>query len=633
MGPGSWVVHGQRIAFRTESAAIQYPSADTIFREAFTATPVGSIDTSSLITDLPNLAFSRVAAEPAVRLFLKEDGVAGAFGVVADGRFHPMDRDRDQIIAGDRWYPIVIEELKTARLAAEQLGAVGAPLRISAIVALRRQVERPYRVIDEVGSQQLIAGPLPHEPAEIVGLEASLYPYQVQGVHFLRLISHQRIGCILADEMGLGKTLQVIAVMQSQRNDQQRPFLVVAPATLLENWRRELQQFAPRLSVQVHAGPYRAGIVEKFANYDVTITSYDTVVRDEPLISSVEWHIVVLDEAQAIKNPSAQRTLACKRLPRSVAIAVSGTPLENRIDDLWSVADFCVPGLLGTLEEFREAFTDDLHHAAQVAAVVSPLILRRRIAEVAKDLPEKIDILQAIEMSELMAQAYELLRVETLAEYGPGGGLVATTRLRSFCAHPSLMIAWDSDPLYEMHKYARLIEILEEVFESGEKVLIFSSFQGVADILQRDLPARFPTGFYRTIDGRTPVKQRQETVDEFFVFKGYGALFLNPKAAGTGLNITAANHVIHFNPEWNPALTAQATARAFRRKQERPVTVHHLYFLSSVEEVVIERADFKKALAQNAVTGHDGRAEAASIAQALQISPLIQRGKSTWDSK
>ena len=343
---------------------------------------------------------------------------------------------------------------------------------------------------------------------------------------------------------------------------------------------------------------------------------------DEELLAQIHWNVMALDEAQAIKNPEALRTCAVKRITRRVSIAITGTPLENRIDDLWSLADFALPGLLGDLNAFQTEFGNVLEDAARLAPVVAPLLLRRKVLDVAQDLPERIEVPQALQMSLSLAETYEALRKQTLEEFGPAGGLVATTRLRMLCAHPSLVGSWHPDPSMEMPKYARTVELLDEIFSVGEKALVFSTYQAIADLFMDDMPKRFPDGFFRFIDGRIEGLERQAIVDDFFAHDGYGALFLNPKAAGSGLNITAANHVIHYNPEWNPALTAQASARSYRRKQTRPVTIHHLFYVQTIEEVIRDVAAFKQELAGEAVTGHDGRVDTLAIANALQISPL-----------
>jgi SNF2 family DNA or RNA helicase len=216
--------------------------------------------------------------------------------------------------------------------------------------------------------------------------------------------------------MGLGKTIQVITLVLAEKAAGRGPSLVVTPATLLENWRRELALFSPTLSVKVHAGPGRVGIASRLMGFDVIITSYDTAVRDEPLLSSIPWNLLALDEAQNIKNPDAQRTLAVKGIPRRVSLAVTGTPVENRLVDLWSLSDFALPGLLGDRHAFERLFADTDSDAADLAPIVAPILLRRRVRDVAKDLPERIDVAQPISMSRHMAENYERTRQAAISE-------------------------------------------------------------------------------------------------------------------------------------------------------------------------------------------------------------------------
>ncbi len=622
-----WIQKDNRISIADQEGVFIYPSAMEIYSEIFSDIKKAhayEIE-ASLIATFPKLVFSRFPAEPAIRISnITTSSISVKVGVWTDSEYCDLPAGYDQIIIGSKWYPVSTDAIQSAKDWLTARGVVeGGSLSFGKLIELRSTKDAPAKLIDEsVVIASEVASAAGGGIGEIQGLNAQLYPYQVDGVGFLQVIAQQEIGCILADEMGLGKTLQVIALLLSERNRGCTPSLVVAPATIVENWRREIALFAPSLSVHVHAGPGRAGIAERLKPFDVVVTSFDTAIRDEPLLGSVEWHLLVLDEAQAIKNPDAQRTKAVKRLPRRVSLAVTGTPVENRLDDLWSLADFALPGLLGSVSEFRASFTDDLNDASRLSPIVSPILLRRKVRDVAKDLPEKIEVPQAITMSPSLADAYESLRLSTLAEYGPAAGMVATGRLRMFCTHPSLVSMAQGDPSLDVDKYIRLLELLTEIFESNQKALVFTTYQGMADLFMRDIPRRWPAGFFRFIDGRVPVTERQPTVDQFYEFNGSGALFLNPKAAGAGLNITAANHVIHYNPEWNPALTDQASARAYRRKQKLPVTIHHLYYADSVEEVMLDRAQFKRGLATEAIVGHDGEIDASIIVRALQISPL-----------
>jgi len=624
-GDAPWRVEdGRLLYFQGGQGWLQLPAAE-VWSAAFEGGR-NTRATGSPVDALPQFEFSRFPAELAIEVSGEAplDIRIALVGVGGGNRAPLVAPSADQVFIGNTWYPIQIDDY------AETLAAVGAKgiateqtISVGQLIWLRTHA--PGLGLALFDSLKFANPSDVHAPeamnAGAWGLQANLYPYQRDGVHFLKLIADQGLGCILGDEMGLGKTIQVITLMLAEKAAGRGPSLVVAPATLLENWRRELSLFSPTLAVKVHAGPDRAGIVSRLVGFDVIVTSYDTAVRDEPLLSSMPWNLLALDEAQNIKNPDAQRTLAVKGIPRRVSLAVTGTPVENRLVDLWSLSDFALPGLLGDRQAFERQFADTDDDAADLAPIVAPILLRRRVRDVAKDLPERIDVVQPISMSRRMAEIYEQTRQAAIVEYGKSASLVALQRLRMFCAHPGLVGTTQADPADEMPKYKRLLELLEEIFSRNEKCLIFSSYTGMTDIFLKDLPKRFSGQFFSFIDGRVPVPDRQTVVDDFSAAPG-GALFLNPKAAGVGLNITAANHVIHYNPEWNPALEDQASARAYRRKQQRPVTVHQLYFVDSVEEVVVGRLGLKRGIAENAATGHSGDATASEVMQALSISPL-----------
>ena len=331
---------------------------------------------------------------------------------------------------------------------------------------------------------------------------------------------------------------------------------------------------------------------------------------------------MVLDEAQAIKNPDAKRTRTIKSIKRQAAIAVTGTPVENRLTDLWSIADFLLPDRLGTLFDFQRAFPETRDGATALEPRVTPFILRRRVAEVATDLPPRIDIPQAIELDDKSVLAYERIRA-TADPAARGSALAVLQKLRLFCTHPWL--ADESrdvtDPKLCSNKLVRVNQILEEVFGWGEKVLLFSSFHEMSDLLARTINMTFGVPVNQ-IDGRTPVPERQALVDRFSETQGAAALVLNPRAAGTGLNIVAANHVIHYNLEWNPAIEDQASARAFRRGQTRPVTVHRLFYSGTVEEFIDSRSTSKRDLARTSIVGSDGSdLDATDLIRALSVSP------------
>ncbi|MBI4594899.1 MAG: DEAD/DEAH box helicase [Candidatus Tectomicrobia bacterium] len=453
-----------------------------------------------------------------------------------------------------------------------------------------------------------------------------LYPYQINGYRWLRMIAREDLGCILADEMGLGKTIQIIALLADERENERGPSLVIAPTTILENWRREIVKFST-LKCTVHRGSERTGFPSQLKEYDLIITSYETAVRDLPLLKMISWDVVVLDEAQAIKNPGAQRTATAKEISRRVSVAVTGTPLENHLTDMWSIMDFSIAGLLGNLQEFEKRYADNVSGAAALEPVVSPVMLRRKVQDVAGDLPTKIVIPQPVELDEVASEAYEILRQESAARIGKGVSLASLVKLRMFCTHPFLVqsSSGTDDPSLYSTKYVRLLEILEEFIAKFEKTLIFTSFTQMVDILAQDIVRRYRI-YCDFIDGRVDVRDRQKIVDAFSLYKGPAVLVLNPRAAGTGLNIFAANHVIHYNTEWNPAVEDQASARAYRRGQTRPVTIHRLFHTNTIEEVMNMRMERKRALTGHAVVGHDGTVnDLDDILRAMEISPVLNR--------
>jgi len=267
----------------------------------------------------------------------------------------------------------------------------------------------------------------------------------------------------------------------------------------------------------VHSGNGRTGFPSQLKKYDIVVCSYDTAVRDQGLFGMIEWSFIVLDEAQAIKNPETRRAIATKGLKRRVAIAVTGTPVENRLADLWSIMDFSCPSLLGSREAFERIYSDDYRSAEKLEMVVSPLMLRRRVADVATDLPEKIIIPQPVNMSTFEVADYELIRKKVADEYGQSATLISLLRLRQYCSHP-VLVELDSEmeksSLLKSSKYCRLLEIVEEIVLNREKVIIFTSFTAMSDIVYADMPARFSVPSWQ-IDGRTPVTDRQNVVDQF----------------------------------------------------------------------------------------------------------------------
>jgi SNF2 family DNA or RNA helicase len=433
-------------------------------------------------------------------------------------------------------------------------------------------------------------------------------------------------GCILGDEMGLGKTMQVITEMLTLKAAGFNPMLVVAPISLLVNWQRECQKFAPSLTTYIHHGGNRISNFREFLNYDVIITSYTTVVSDIYLLNMVKWNLVVLDEAQSIKNPSSARTKACKALNRVRSLAVSGTPFENHVTDIWSLIDYIQPGLLGSLQTYCDSITDDEEGGRKIEPILSALMVRRIVADVAKDLPEKVISTQPLQMSAIECEQYNDFLDEIKEGSESSNPTLATLqRLRIYCTHPyaTKEEICDMDPTQSSIKYQRFCEIVEEIISREEKVIVFTSFVRMFDIFKADVPSRFGIRLW-TINGSTPVEERQQIVDRFNQLEGSAMLVLNPRAAGTGLNITGANHVIHYNLEWNPSLEDQSSARAYRRGQQKTVFIYRLYYENTVEQVVNERIERKRDIASNAIVGNDGISQdRADILRALELIPSI----------
>lgn len=618
---------------RTQLRAVVVPSAEDIYVLAIENQSKPDLPPISRENDPAGISFSRYPVKLELHLLSGAKGDASDLisQVVAIGEndeaelIDVMGRKADHIVLGSRWYPFEKGALDEVRKVLRSVGVTGDRLTLRQFLELQK-LGKSLPFVQDLSHDAASANNFRLPPGDSPkGVVATLYPYQLDGWRWLSFMHSEGIGGILADEMGLGKTLQIIALLSAnkfKKSAASAPALIIATGTLLENWRREIKKFAPSLSLIVHHGSDRTGFPAQLKRVEIVITSYDTAVRDIALLRQISWDIVILDEAQAIKNPSTKRATTVKRLPRRVGFAVTGTPIENRLMDLWSLSDFVLPGFLGERGRFDKIYTNDPDGAALLEPLVSPILLRRRIKDVAKDLPARIDIPQALGLDSIAISAYEALRQDIFAEYGTSATLVALTKLRMFCAHPFLVSGGRGDPSEVSEKYQRLVEILEEIFESQEKVLIFTSYNEMADILTQDLRRRFHI-WCDYIDGRVAVPERQSIVDRFGDQIGSAILMLNPRAAGTGLNITAANHVIHYNLEWNPAVEDQASARAYRRGQQLPVTVHRLYYADTVEDVMNDRLIRKRALTDVAVVGTSGADEDyADIVRALRASPL-----------
>ena len=464
------------------------------------------------------------------------------------------------------------------------------------------------------------------------GLRARLRPYQEAGVRWLWLMQRLGLGACLADDMGLGKTLQVIALLRRLRTEEGGaggPSLLVAPASLLSNWMAELGRFAPDLrAVCLHGSQADAGLWKEgeaaarwMAGADVALTTYGQAMRLEWLARRT-WRLLVLDEAQAIKNPGAKQARAVKAIPARARVALSGTPVENRLGDLWSLFDFLNPGLLGSARAFGEAVDrmrgSHVPDYSPLRRLVAPYLLLRLKTDKAiiADLPDKTELEAWCSLSKRQAALYQQ-SVRQLSEALEGAadgiqrrGLVLAflMRFKQVCNHPSQWLADGQFAPEDSGKFQRLAELCEEIASRQERVLVFTQFREMTGPLAAFLGRLFGREGM-TLDGSTPVPRRREIVEAFQAEDGPPFLVLSLKAGGTGLTLTAANHVIHFDRWWNPAVENQATDRAFRIGQRRNVLVHKFVCRGTVEERIHEMLLAKRELA-DAVLGSEGGAEA-----------------------
>lgn len=512
-------------------------------------------------------------------------------------------------------------------------GQLPKPLSFPDVVRLVRLGNPDIPVIAEESvfhSAQSAAADL-RPDQDIPGLHATLFPYQAQGVAWMDQTIRHTGGLILADEMGLGKTIQIIALLLCEKPETSQPALIICPTSLIANWRKEIMKFAPELSVLIHRGHNRTGITAGLQRAQVVLSTYDTVVNDISIFAGMTWSWLICDEAQALKNPDSGRRRSVGRIPRQRTIPMTGTPVETSLLDLWSLADLAIPGLLGSRQDFEADHPDSEESAKNLARLTDPVVLCRKVRDVAGDLPERIDIDLPLELGDELSRRYDEVLAETLEKYPVAGNLVATGQLQLFCAHPWLQGSGDPErdqdaginpsagmPLFTP-KVERAIAILEEAFRSGRKVLIFAIFNRCGEILREAAQGRLPDAYWGAINGGTPQEERQAIVDAFSCHDGPGCLVLNPKAAGAGLNITAATVVIHFTQAWNPALESQASARAHRRGQTEPVYIYRLFYEDTVERVMIDRSQWRRELGNEAVPV--STRDADDLRRALSIRP------------
>ncbi|WP_158681626.1 DEAD/DEAH box helicase [Microbulbifer pacificus] len=514
---------------------------------------------------------------------------------------------------------------------------LGTPVRLPAFQAAQ---------FDGVGNVDERHAPITHKLVEQLNnfsglepiptpkhLKATLRHYQREGLSWLVFLQRHSFGGILADDMGLGKTLQTLALVQYMKEHAllSRPALVVAPTSLTGNWVREAAQFAPQLNVILIHGPDRAANFDEIEHSDLVITTYPLLVRDSDHYRNIPFSVTVLDEAQAIKNPSTKIAECVRTLRSDTRLCLSGTPLENHLGELWSLMDFALPGLLGGRKTFQQAYRTPIENHGdhdrqrELARKIRPFMLRRTKSEVVSELPPKIETTQYVELGSRQRALYESVRIslekrirDLVARQGMGRShiefLDALLKLRQTCIDPRLVKLDKAADVNESAKLEWLAESLPLLLEEGRSVLIFSQFTQVLKLIEDQLAA---LGIdYAKLTGQT--RKRQDAIDRFQ--NGDVRVFLiSLKAGGAGLNLTAADVVIHMDPWWNPAVENQATDRAHRIGQEKPVFVYKLVAADTVEERIQRMQQQKQALADALFDATSSAALPADHAELLSL--------------
>ncbi|HSC85992.1 MAG TPA: SNF2-related protein, partial [Polyangiaceae bacterium] len=527
---------------------------------------------------------------------------------LSDNSYATLDTDRVQSLI-DREVELLASAGKQGKLPLSQAGRVQELLQQadgSTVAASTKALFEKLANLDEI---KKIKKPR--------GLKATLRPYQEQGLSWLRFLHEIGSGGVLADDMGLGKTIQTIAMLLSLHSaDSPVRALIVAPTSVVTNWHREIERFAPTLTVALWHGAGRKGQKDELKDANVIITSYALLRRDITLLQSLDLEYAILDEAQAIKNPISATAQAAKELTARHRLALTGTPIENRLSEIWSIFDFVSPGLLGPLQKFEERYArpidqGDSKQAARLRAVIHPFILRRTKLEVAKDLPEKLEFDQLIDMAPeqkaIYLQVLREVRAQVMGEVERVGVaksqlhiLAGLTKLRQAACDPRLLGLPKELGNEDSAKLMALRELVDEVETGGHKVLIFSQFVSMLKLMAAALDEDKIK--YEYLDGSTI--DRAMRIDRFQDDPTIPVFLISLKAGGSGLNLTAADTVIHFDPWWNPAVEDQATDRAHRIGQKKVVSVYRLVAAGTIEEKILQLKQKKKDLVA-AVLGED----------------------------
>lgn len=468
-------------------------------------------------------------------------------------------------------------------------------------------------LLDGETSRKLPSRPIPSS------LHGELRPYQERGYQWLSVMRDLGFGVCLADDMGLGKTVQVITCLLERLNTESAggPVLIICPTSLLGNWQREIQRFAPDLTLHVHHGVRRLrgeDFLQEAANHDIVLTTYHLAGRDGGDLSAIQWSSVVLDEAQYIKNYRTKQAQSVMKLSAPHRIAMTGTPVENRLAELWSIFHFLNPGYLGSFNIFRQRYAPgegQQERFRELHKLVSPFMLRRLKSDpdIRKDLPEKLELKSYCPLTEVQGAMYQAVVDEMMGQIESRSGIArkglvlsSLTKLKQICDHPQLLRHDEGRAVRaeSSGKMERMLEILDNIADVGESALIFTQYVGMGELLVSMLGRKYGKEPY-FLHGGVPKRERDEMVRAFQAGEGPEFFVLSLKAGGVGLNLTRANHVLHYDRWWNPAVENQATDRVFRIGQHRNVQVHKLISQGTLEERIDELIEQKKALSEQVV--------------------------------
>ena len=574
--------------------------ADLLRRDArwLNAAQIAAIDDMAIVT---------LRAPGGKRIDAPAAPLKAIVGSMLDLLTDPLRNKNQSALRLGAWEARRLDALRSSLLETHRVGANNT-WQLEGDLGLASLAKR----LKVLGAPQMVTAP--------EGLQVQLRPYQLAGLAWLQYLRAQSLGGILADDMGLGKTAQALAHVLTEKNAGRLdlPVLVVLPTSLIFNWQAEAKRMAPSLRLLTLQGPQREALFEKMPTHDLVLTTYPLLWRDIEALAEQHFHMVILDEAQMVKNASSRSARALRSLQTRHSLCLTGTPMENHLGELWAQFDWLMPGFLGDSRHFAVHWRKPIEEngetmrAALLAQRVRPFILRRRKQDVASELPPRTEVIQRVRLQGQQLELYESVRVavdvqvrRVLQRKSFNGAQIsildALLKLRQVCCDPHLVKGSKASPTMERAKLELLSDMLPKLVEQGRRVLVFSQFTELLDLIadqlhQLNLP-------FLSLTGKTPTKERCKVVQRFQA-QEVPVLLVSLKAGGLGLNLTAADAVIHMDPWWNPAVEEQATARAHRIGQNRPVLVYKLVVEGSIEERMLELQARKLALT-NSVLGHD----------------------------